>query len=141
MKDIFKSRGYEIELELRSPITVVNGDSATGKSFFYYLMSRVKGRDDIICINYESTRPKANYDALVKIVENSNNKMIIIDQADDIQRENDSLMYAINTDKGNNTFIVIGRSPKLIYNVSDIAEIKIGNNKIKLEYSFPEPLF
>lgn len=141
MKTNFKSRGYEIDLDLRSHITVINGDSATGKSFFYYLMSRVKDRDDIICINYESTRPKANYDALVKTVEASTNKLIIIDQADDIQREDDSLMYVINTDQRNNTFIVIGRSPRLLYNISDMAEIKINNNQIKLEYSFPEPLF
>lgn len=139
-KLLIKSEEYEIELDLRSNITVITGDTATGKSFFYDKMCRVEDRDDIICINYVSIRPKANYDAMVNLIKQSEQKIFVIDHADDIQRKDDTLMYAINTDYGTNTFIVIGRRPKLIYNMSDIAEIDISNNKIRLEYSFPEPL-
>ncbi len=139
-KLLVKSEEYEIELDLRSNITVITGDTATGKSFFYDKMRRVEDRDDIVCINYESIRPKANYDAMVNYIKQSEHKIFVIDHADDIQRKDDTLMYAINTDYGTNTFIVIGRRPKLIYNMSDIAEIDVSNNKIRLEYSFPEPL-
>lgn len=103
-------------------------------------MHRVEDRDDIVCINYETIRPKANYDAMVNVIKQSEHKIFVIDHADDIQRKDDTLMYAINTDSGTNTFIVIGRNPKLIYNISDLAEIDISNNKIRLEYLFPEPL-
>lgn len=135
-----KSDGFDIELNLRSHTTVLLGDSATGKSFFYDLMTRVDGRDDIMCINYETVRPKANYEAILNAVKNSKHKLIIIDQADDIQRKDDSLMYAINTDYNNNKYIIIGRNPKVLSNISDMAEISIKDNKITLQYMFPEPL-
>lgn len=141
MKELLiKSGEYEINLNLRSNMTIINGETATGKSFFYDKMRRVEDRDDIICINYENVRPKANYDAMVNTIKQSKDKIFVIDQADDIQRKDASLMYAINMDSGTNTFIVIGRKPKLIYNMSDIAEMDISNNKIKLKYSFDEPL-
>lgn len=141
MKKItIKSSEYDIELNLRSNITVITGDTATGKSFFYDKMHRVEDRDDIICINYETIRPKANYNAMVNAIKQSKHKIFVIDHADDIQRRDDSLMYAINTDSGTNVFIIIGRNPKLVYNISDLAEISVKNNKINIEYLFPEPL-
>lgn len=141
MKTIaIKSEEYDIELLLRSNITVIMGNTATGKSFFYELMNRQSDRDDIICINYDSIRSTANYAAMVSVIEKSKEKIFVIDQADDIQRKDEAIMYAINTDNGANNFIVIGRNPKLTYNISDLAEISIRGNKISLSYLFPQPL-
>jgi hypothetical protein len=135
-----KSDEYEIELNLRDRITVISGDSATGKTFMYDLIQDADNTDDIVTLNYNSVKTKANYEIAVDSIKNSRNKIFIIDQADDIQRENDEIMYAINTEAADNTFIIMGRKPKLVYNVSDIAEVNIQNNKVTLNYLFPEPL-
>lgn len=67
------------------------------------------------------------------------NKVIIIDQVDDIQRIDDTIMYTINTDI-NNSFILIGRAPLITYNISNMAELHIENGKIIFEYMFDEPM-
>lgn len=135
----FKALEFDIDLSLRGDITILTGDTASGKSFLYYLLTR-SNADNIMCINYESVILKSNYKAILNEIKSSTNKIIVIDQADDIQQLDDSIMYAINTDTSNNKFIVIGRAAKVGYNISNIAEVKVENQKVKLEYIAPEPL-
>lgn len=135
-----KSGEYNIDLELRSNYTIISGDSATGKSFLYKKLQNADQTEDFILINYESVKAKGNYNAMVEIVKRSYKKYIIIDQADAIQRRDDTLMLAINQDKGNNMFIIIGRHPEIAYNISDLSIINITDKKITLEYEFDEPI-
>jgi hypothetical protein len=140
MKDInLKSGDYTIELNLRSDITIITGDTATGKTFLYNKIKDADNTEDIILINYDFVKTKGNYDAMVDCIKRSMNKLFVIDNADAIQRKDDTIMLAINNDL-NNTFIVIGRHPELIYNISDMAEVNISDNKITLNYIFDEPL-
>lgn len=135
-----KSGEHDINLELRSNYTVICGDSATGKSFLYYKLQNADNTDNIVLIDYKTVKGNANYDIMVKAIKESKNKFIVIDQVDDIQDKNDEMMLAINTDKGNNSFILIGRNPAVTYNVSDLSSVIVSKDKITLEYEFEEPL-
>ena len=132
-----ESEGYEIDLNLRSQITIICGDAEAGSSF-YELMSREATREDILCINYSLVRSKANYNMVLKTIESSKQKIIIINQADSIQKLNNAIVHAINADIGINTYIVIGKAPNLDYKSSDLATINIHDNKITLDYLFSD---
>ena len=125
---------YEINLNLRSKVTILCGDTATGKSFLYDLLNRIKSRDDILCINYDIMRKRNMCGIVINALKNTKNSIVVID------RINMELPYIINRDGGNNTFIIIGRSPKVTYTVSDLAKVVVKDNKIELEYMFPESL-
>lgn len=136
-----KSNEYEIDLALRNRCTIICGDSATGKTFLFQILKNIENLKGVYTVNYSSVKSYENYYATVDYIKRSAGKIIIIDQADDVQTlYNDELMYAINIDS-QNTFIIIGRAPKLVYNYSDVAEISIENNRITLRYLMPEPLF
>lgn len=140
MKHIkLESMGYKIDLKLRDRVTVINGESGSGKSFLYQLISRVPNLDNVLCINYESIRVKANYYGILNTLREIKNSIVIIDQADDIQREHMEIMEAVDNDN-NNTFIIMGRNPKVMCNISDIAEMNIHDKTVEIKYSFPEPL-
>ena len=56
-----KSRGFNIQLQLRSSKTIICGDSATGKTFLFgLLMNAAMDMDNIYFINYDSVKSKAN---------------------------------------------------------------------------------
>lgn len=135
-----KSDKFEIEINPRSCHTVICGNSGSGATFLFKTLKSIKTLKDVYFIDYESVKDLENYKLAVEYIRSHSNQFIIINNADDIQRISDEIMYAINTDKGANKFVVIGRNPKLIYNISDLAEVSIKDNKISLSYLFPEPL-
>lgn len=134
-----KTDNFNIDINLRSKYTILVGDTATGKSLLFKEMRNTTDRDDIACINYESTIPKVNYDAMINLIKQSKQKIFIIDQVDDIQRENDEIIRVISRDT-KNTFILIGRGINLCYDISDIAEVSVVKDKITIDYIAPEPI-
>ena len=47
-----KYANLEIELEFKSELTIICGDSAVGRTFIYNLLSEEPSKDKIIFINY-----------------------------------------------------------------------------------------
>lgn len=74
-----KTDNFNIDINLRSKYTILVGDTATGKSLLFKEMRNTTDRDDIACINYESTIPKVNYDAMINLIKQSKQKIFIID--------------------------------------------------------------
>lgn len=134
-----KSGEFEIDLELRGRCTIICGDSATGKTFLYDTLKDTENLNDVYLINYNAVKNIENYKAATEYIKTHSGKIIVIDQADDIQSLNDDIMYTINQNN-DNKFIIIGRAPALIYNYSDVAELEIKDNKFKLNYLCPEPI-
>ena len=135
-----KSRGFNIQLQLRSSKTIICGDSATGKTFLFgLLMNAAMDMDNIYFINYDSVKSKANCKVVIKHIKQAYGQIIIMDQADDVQEVDNRIMKAINENL-KNTYIIIGRAPKLNYCFTDVAEVSIKNNLITLEYLEPPVL-
>lgn len=134
-----KSEDYEIDLKLRGSRTVISGDSGSGKSFLFEVLRKAKSTKNMLFIDYAYAQSEGNYDAMVSFIENSTDKIFVMDQADAIQRIKDDMMLAINLDS-RNKFIIIGRHPEIIYNISDICHVVVEDNRITLEYDFEEPM-
>lgn len=130
---------FNIDLELRSRCTIICGNTATGKTYLFDTLRNIENLENTYFINYNSVKNIENYNAAVDYIKRSSNKIIIIDQADDIQEINDEIMYEINMDN-DNTYIIIGRAPELNYSYSDVAELIIEDNEFRLEYLLPEPI-
>lgn len=136
-----KNNEFEIDLSLRGKCTIICGDSATGKTFVYELLQDTEDLKDVYFINFNSVKGTENFNAAVDYIKTHRDKIIVIDQADDVQDVSDEIMYAINTDYNRNTYIVIGRAPKLVYRMQDVAELRMQDNKFTLNYLCPEPIF
>lgn len=95
--------------------------------------------DNIYFINYDSVKSKANCKVVIEHIKQAYGQYIIMDQADDVQEVDDRIMKAINENL-KNTYIIIGRAPKLNYCFTDVAEVSIKNNLITLEYLEPPVL-
>lgn len=130
---------YEIDLHLRGSRTVISGDSGSGKSFLFDRLHKTKPTSDMILIDYNYMCFEGNYKSMVKLIKQSIDTIFVIDQADAIQRISTDIMLAINLDS-KNKFILIGRNPEIIYNISDMCHVVIENNRITLEYDFEEPM-
>lgn len=131
-----------INLELRDSITVICGDSATGKTYLYETLRDAENTENMYFINYNSVKTSENYQSAIDYLKTKNNKLIIIDQADDVQElYNGEIMEEISINTNNHYFIIIGRQPNLSYFYSDMANIVVKDNTIYLEYIAEEPLF
>lgn len=136
---IAKLDELEIDFELRSNKTVIQGDSSTGKTYVYELLhSEYKG-SDVFFINYYDIETPINAKMMCDALKEMKNKFIIIDQANDVFEVCSELEDIVDEDK-NNQYILMGRTLKMHYNISDMAELKIVNNKATLTYLFPLPL-
>lgn len=132
----------KINLELRDSITVICGDSATGKTYLYETLRDAENTENMYFLNYNSIKTYENYLSAIDFLRNKRNKLIILDQADDVQNlYNGEIMEEININTNNHYFIIIGRQPNLSYFYSDIATVVIKDNTISLEYIANKPLF
>lgn len=131
-----------INLKLRDSITVICGDSATGKTYLYETLRDAENTENMYFINYNSVKTSENYQSAIDFLRNKSNKLIIVDQADDVQDlYNGEIMEEININTNNHYFIIIGRQPNLSYFYSDMANVVVKDNTISLEYIADEPLF
>lgn len=139
-KELIKveSGDFNIELLLRDKITVITGNSATGKSFLYKKIDDAN-IDNIIPIDYRAVKNRERYNGILDRIKNAKDKVIVIDQADDVQRLYPELTDVIDNDLYNR-YIIIGRNPRIIYRPSNLAEMNISDNIIKINYLFKEPL-
>ena len=74
----------EIDFELRSTKTVVQGDSATGKTYVYELLHSEYGISSLFFINYHDVEAESNTKMICETLRKMRNKIIIIDQANDV---------------------------------------------------------
>ncbi len=121
---------YDIKFDLyfNSKLTIIGGDSGTGKTLFFKLMqARAQNSNDIVCININT--PLFN---LPEFIENNSNKLIVIDNADIILSNRDK--FAVATDD-KNQYIILGRNVSGFHIMNEqYTEFKIVDNTVKLIY-------
>lgn len=123
----------EIDFELRSNKTIIQGDSSTGKTYVYELLHEEYKEENIFFINYHDIESPTNAKMICNTLKNTINKFVIIDQANDVFEECSELEDIVDKDN-NNQYILMGRSLQIHYNISDIAELQIKNNRAALSY-------
>lgn len=123
----FQAAPFSYELFFDDRITLVDGDSGTGKTVLYEMLEDLKLTDKYNAIklfNYKS-------EDLTENLEKCRNNFIVIDNADILI--NDDIRKFINFELSNQYMLFLRNCDGL--NVSDksFKELKLENNRITLE--------
>ena len=123
--DHFKTvhTSYIINFNFTNNITIITGESATGKTAaFSFIKECMAVNPDILCINYLDYQ-KDILDMICKV----QGKLIVIDNADILL--DDRTRKYISLD-GKNQYLIIGRNPKNLFatkeNLFELTSRKIG---------------
>ena len=123
--DHFKTvhTSYIINFNFTNNITILTGESATGKTAaVYFIKECMAVNPDILCINYLDYQ-KDILDMICKV----QGKLIVIDNADILL--DDRTRKYISLD-GKNQYLIIGRNPKNLFatkeNLFELTSRKIG---------------
>lgn len=123
--DHFKTvhTSYIINFNFTNNITILTGESATGKTAaFSFIKECMAVNPDILCINYLDYQ-KDILDMICKV----QGKLIVIDNADILL--DDRTRKYISLD-GKNQYLIIGRNPKHLFatkeNLFELTSRKIG---------------
>ncbi|HJC74238.1 MAG TPA: ABC transporter ATP-binding protein [Candidatus Mediterraneibacter faecavium] len=123
--DHFKTvhTSYIINFNFTNNITILTGESATGKTAaFSFIKECMAVNPDILCINYLDYQ-KDILDMICKV----QGKLIVIDNADILL--DDRTRKYISLD-GKNQYLIIGRNPKNLFatkeNLFELTSRKIG---------------
>ena len=123
----FKADPFSYDLEFDDRITLVGGDSGTGKTVLYEMLEDIRLTDEYKAIklfNYKS-------DDFLEAIKQCRNSFIVIDNADCLI--NDDVRRFINFELSNQYMLFLRNCDGL--NVSDksFKELKFDNNRITLE--------
>lgn len=123
----FKADPFSYDLVFEDRITLVGGDSGTGKTVLYEMLEDLRLTDEYKAIklfNYKS-------DNLLELIEQCRDSFIVIDNADILI--NDEVRRFINFEFSNQYMLFLRNCDGL--NVSDksFMVLKLDNNRITLE--------
>lgn len=103
---------FVIDFTFENNITILMGDSGTGKSASYsFIKECMPMNSDILCINYLDYQK--NIGEMIKSV---TGKLIVIDNADVLLDDNIRKYIALD-DK--NQYLIIGRNPKNLFTTKE----------------------
>lgn len=126
----FKADPFSYDLEFEDRITLVGGDSGTGKTVLYEMLEDIRLTDeykDIKLFNYKS-------EDFLESVKRCRERFIVIDNADNLI--NDDIRKFINFESSNQYMLFLRNCDGL--NVSDksFKVLKFDKNRITLEEEF-----
>lgn len=103
---------FVLDFEFTSNITILTGDSGTGKTAsFSFIKECMALNPDIVCLNY------LDYQKDIKsIIKDLSGKLIVIDNAD-VLLSDDTRKYIALDDK--NQYLIIGRNHKNLFTTKD----------------------
>ena len=124
---IFRAAPFSYDLEFEDRITLVGGDSGTGKTVLYEILEDIRLTDEYKAIklfNYKS-------DHFLESIKQCRNNFIVVDNADILI--NDEVRRFINFEFSNQYMLFLRNCDGL--NVSDrsFKVLKFDHNKITLE--------
>lgn len=103
---------FVIDFTFESNITLLMGDSGTGKSASYsYIKECMSMNPDILCINYLEYQKDIG-----EMIRAATGKLIVIDNAD-VLLDDGIRKYIALDDK--NQYLIIGRNPKNLFATKD----------------------
>ena len=103
---------FVLDFEFTSNITILTGDSGTGKTASFSIIKECMAvNPDILCLNYLDYQKD-----IADIIKKANRKLIVIDNAD-ILLGDDLRKHIALDDK--NQYLIIGRNPKNLFATKD----------------------
>ena len=126
--------GLDIDLSLRGDRIVIEGDSATGKTYLWKQLN-TQGAESVYPVCYENIKNNNSYEAIKCFIGESSGIIVVIDQANDVLRLRPDFAKFIDCDE-KNQYILFGRDLEIDYDLSEVATLKINNNQATLEYKF-----
>lgn len=103
---------FVLDFEFTSNITILTGDSGTGKTASFSIIKECMAvNPDILCLNYLDYQKD-----IADIIKKANGKLIVIDNAD-ILLGDDLRKHIALDDK--NQYLIIGRNPKNLFATKD----------------------
>ena len=114
---------YIVNFKFTNNITILTGDSATGKTAaFSFIKECMAVNPNILCLNYLDYQKN-----IEEIISHTKGKLIVIDNADILL--NDENRKYISLDE-NNQYLIIGRNPQNLFttkeNLFELVSRKIG---------------
>ena len=131
-----KYANLEIDLEFKSELTIICGDSAVGRTFIYNLLSEEPSKDKIIFINYLTPSDILEYIVLSGKIKN---RLIVIDNADILLSEK-RVIEGIRNDESNQ-YIVMIKYDSLAKSQKNIARLIRRENRLALYYTLLENFY
>ena len=103
---------FVLDFEFTSNITILTGDSGTGKTASFSIIKECMAvNPDILCLNYLDYQKD-----IADIIKKANRKLIVIDNVD-ILLGDDLRKHIALDDK--NQYLIIGRNPKNLFATKD----------------------
>ena len=114
---------YKVDFDLHNNITILMGDSGSGKTTVFDIMQEAAVEDNrLLCINYIS---KTRDIDIEKIIMNAKGKLVVIDNADIILTDKLRKHIALDNE---NQYIIIGRNPSNLLTTRDnLYELDVTN--------------
>ena len=128
--------GLEIRFFLRGNRIIIEGDSATGKTYVWKQLN-AQNAENVYPICYENIKNNNSYEAIIKFIAQKKEMIIVIDQANDVFQLRPDFIPFIDCDE-NNPYILFGRDLEIDYNLSEIATLEIKDNQATLNYKYPD---
>lgn len=123
----FQANSYVYKLDFNSRITLVRGDSATGKTYLYQILEDVKQLEKYRAIRLFNYKSDDFHDSL-KICRN---KFIVIDNADTILDEEDRKF--INFEKSNQYLLFLRNCDGLNVSADSFTILKEEKHHVSLQ--------
>lgn len=123
----------DVDIKLRQKITVLGGNSATGKTYIFNIIKAYSTEEEInniLCLNINDF----GAGNMLQRIKEVSNGIILIDQADDTLKD-EEINKAILTD--DNYYILMGRNLLVNKRYSEKAAPKIENKKLSIRYMLP----
>lgn len=123
----FQAAPFSYRLELKSRITLVRGDSATGKTYLYQMLEDLKMTDEYHAIKLFNYKTDDFHTELQKC----RNKFIVIDNGDLILEDEDKAF--INFERSNQYLLFLRNCDGLNLSADSFTVLLEENYKIHLE--------
>ncbi len=123
----FKAAPFSYDLEFDDRITLVGGDSGTGKTVLYEMLEDIRLTDEYRAIklfNYQS-------DNFVEAIKQCRDNFIVIDNADCLM--NDAVRRFINFELSNQYMLFLRNCDGLSVSDKSFKVLKFDNNRITLK--------
>ena len=123
----FKADPFSYDLEFEDRITLVGGDSGTGKTVLYEMLEDIRLTDEYKAIklfNYKS-------DDFLVAIKQCRDSFIVVDNADNLM--NDEVRSFINFEPSNQYMLFLRNCDGLNVSNRSFKVLKFDNNRITLE--------
>lgn len=131
----FESRKFKWELEFRDSITIVMGDSGTGKTYLFNMLeklSRTGEMSGLVCYTFNSSKINERSKEVEREIKNLKGKLIVIDHSDLLLNKNTRRFIGADI---HNQYLLLGRSINDIANYPDqMVELDCQNNRVKFNW-------